>query len=96
MSRAPIAATATIAAADGVLSTTFGDEVVLLNPADGVYFGLRDAGARAWSLIERSTSLASMRDAIVAEYDVDGRTCERDLAAFVGELLRRGLVTVRP
>jgi hypothetical protein len=87
---------ATLVAADGVLATEFGDEVVLLNLDDGVYYGLDDAGALVWRLLRRPTSVADLRDAIVAEYDVDPGRCERDVRTLLAELADRGLIAVRP
>ncbi len=85
---------AALAVANGVLCTTFDDEVVLLNQADGVYYGLSDVGARVWALVERSASIARIRETIVAEYDVDAARCASDIERLIAELIRRGLVVV--
>jgi hypothetical protein len=39
-------------------------------------------------------SVASVRDTLVAEYEVDPGTCERDLLELLAEMARRGLVEV--
>jgi hypothetical protein len=85
---------AALAAADGILSTVFDGEVVLLNQADGVYYGLRDVGARVWTLIQHTASLAHIRDTIAAEYDVDAARCATDVERLVADLVARGLVIV--
>ena len=94
MSSASLPETAALAIAKGVLCTTLDDEVVLLNQADGVYYGLSDVGARVWALVERSASIARIRETIVAEYDVDAARCVSDLDRLIAELIRRGLVAV--
>ncbi len=86
---------AVIVAADQVLSTTFDDEVVLLNQADGVYYGLRDVGARVWSLIERMSSLSAIQDAIADEYAVDFERSSADIHRLIADLIGRGLVVVQ-
>ena len=96
MSRASFPETAALAIANGVLCTTFDDEVVLLNQADGVYYGLSDVGARVWALVERSASIARIRETIVAEYDVDAARCASDIERLIAELIRRGLVVIGP
>lgn len=67
---------------------------MLLNQADGVYYGLSDVGARVWALVERSASIARIRETIGAEYDVDAARCASDIDRLIGELIRRGLVVV--
>ena len=94
MSSASLPETAALAIANGVLCTTFDDEVVLLNQADGVYYGLSDVGARVWALVKQSASIARIRETIVAEYDVDAARCASDLDHLIAELIRRGLVVV--
>jgi hypothetical protein len=51
-------------------------------------------GARIWTLIEQPASVASIRDAIVADYDVDDATCERDILAFLEQMREAGLVEI--
>ena len=85
---------AEIVVAEGVLASDFGAEQVILNLKDGVYYGLDDVGARIWQLLQRPTTVAAMRAALVEEYDVDRGQCERDVDALIVELRRRGLVKV--
>lgn len=86
---------AEIVVAQGVLASDFGAEQVILNLRDGVYYGLEDVGARIWQLLQRPTTVAAMREALVDEYDVDSARCERDLFALVQDLAARGLVEVK-
>ena len=82
-------------AASDVLVSEFGNELVLLNLRDGVYYGLEDVGARLWSLLKKPTTLPAIRDALVSEYDVEPQRCERDARALIGDLVARGLVTIQ-
>jgi hypothetical protein len=77
------------------LSTIFDAEVVLLNPANGVYYGLSDVGARVWTLVERSKSIERIRETILSEYDVDARRWASDLDRLIADLIDHGLVVVR-
>jgi hypothetical protein len=81
-------------AAGDVLVSDFGGELVLLNLRDGVYYGLDDVGARIWALLKRPVTLAVIRNAVVAEYDVDPELCNRDVRSLVGDLAAKGLVEV--
>jgi len=67
-------------------------EAVILNLADGVYYGLDGVGARVWEMLREPRSLAEVRDAITAEYDVDADTAWRDLLELLGDLRARRLV----
>lgn len=82
--------------ADGeVLATRFDEEVVVLNLRDGIYYGLEDVGARIWQLLQQPISIVGLRDALVADYDVESTRCERDVRMLVGELAAKGLIRVR-
>ena len=75
-----------------VVASALADEVVILNLNSGVYHGLESVGARVWELIGQSIPVASVRDALVDEYDVEPAHCEQDLLAFLEELERNGLL----
>lgn len=89
------AATRVVAARDQV-SVEVDGEAVILNLADGVYYGLDPVGAWIWERMEQPRSVAELRDAVVAEWEVDAPTAEADLLALLAELAARGLVDVRP
>lgn len=72
-----------------------GDEAVLLNMHDGIYYGLDPVGTRVWELLTAGRTEEQVCDAIVDEYDVDRVTATADLAALLSELLRRGLLEIR-
>jgi hypothetical protein len=87
--------TRVVAARDQV-SAQLDGEAVVLSLADGVYYGLNPVGATVWTLLERPRTVAELRDAVVAEYDVDAPTAQADLLRLLGELAARGLVELRP
>jgi len=70
-------------------------EAVVLNLKDGVYFGLNPVGSRVWSLLkEAPKSLAELRQAILAEYDVGYEECDRDLRSLLDALREHGLIDI--
>jgi hypothetical protein len=89
--RALDATTRVVAARDQV-STELEGEAVILHLGDGVYYGLNPVGARLWSLLEEPRTVAELRDTLVAEYEVDAQTAERDVLALMDELMERGLL----
>lgn len=83
---------AVVVAARDQVSADLEGEAVILNLADGVYYGLDGVGARIWELLREPRTAAELRDAVAAEFEVDVGTAWRDLAGLLEELLERGLV----
>ncbi|HZT76377.1 MAG TPA: PqqD family protein [Vicinamibacterales bacterium] len=84
-------ATVLVAARD-VMTADFSPEVVLLNLHDGMYYGVEDVGARVWALVQTPIALADIVDTVIAEFDVEPSRGEREVRAFLQELVERGLV----
>jgi hypothetical protein len=76
-----------------VLSREVGDEIIVLDLASGTYFGLDPVGARIWKRIEEGETLAQVCDGLVAEYETDLETLQRDTLELVGKLSESGLLT---
>ena len=77
------------------IACDMGGELVVLDLKSGFYYGLDTVGAQVWSLIEHPMSIAAIRDAIMAEYDVPADVCEQDIRAFVDKMQAAGLVEVK-
>lgn len=92
----PLDADTRVVAARDQVSAQMDGEAVILSLADGVYYGLNPVGASVWTLLEQPRTVAELRDAIVAEYEVDAPTAEADLRALLGDMAGRGLVELRP
>jgi hypothetical protein len=83
-----------VAAADQI-SADLAGEAVILDLKSGTYFGVDAVGARIWALIQEPRTMADLRDALLAEYEVDPDRCEGEVLAFIHEMVDRGLVEVR-
>ena len=81
-----------VAVADEQVSCEMEGGQVILNLADGVYYELDGVGARIWELLQEPRPVNALRDAIVAEYDVDPAECERDLRDLLAGLASHGLI----
>ena len=77
------------------VSCDLAGEAAILNLKTGMYYGLDPVGARIWELIKEPRTIVSVRDAIVAEYDVTEQTCERDLFDLLDKLRAEGLIRCR-
>ena len=69
-------------------------EAVILNLESGVYFGLKGVGASIWRLIQEPVTIKEIREAIVDEYDVDSKRCEKDILELLQELSTHGLIEI--
>lgn len=75
------------------VSSQLGDEVVIMNMKDGNYYGLDGAGAHAWTQLQQGPqSIAALRDAILAAFEVEPAVCEQDLIELLGALQAEGIV----
>jgi hypothetical protein len=71
-----------------------GDECVILNLNDGVYYGLEGVGNRIWSLLGEPRTVAQLCEAVVEEYDVPVEQCREAVTKLIADLMSRNLVRV--
>jgi len=69
-------------------------ESVILNVADGVYYGLNIGGNRIWELIQQPISVSEIVVTLTAEFDIDQAECRRDVEELLGQLLEKQLIEV--
>jgi cAMP phosphodiesterase len=78
------------------LSADVGEELVILNTKNEVYYGLQGVGVLVWRKIQQQPRrIAELRDAILEEFEVEPERCERDLMELVTKLLEEGLIELR-
>lgn len=78
------------------LSCEVDADIVILHLDSGLYYGLSKVVTSLWRLLQTPRRIADLREAILAEYDVDYATCQRDLDAVLQRLTETGLVEVLP
>src|SRR3712207_391304 len=93
-STAAITIDSTVVATRDQVSSELADEAVILHFANGVYYGLDPVGARIWQLVQKPTQVATVRDQLLSEYDVEREQCERDLLNLLRDLNAAGLVDI--
>ena len=64
------------------------DEVVILNPTNGEYYGLNPVGALVWKLAQSPVKVSS--------FEVSPEECERDLLELLEDMAGQGLIEVTP
>jgi hypothetical protein len=78
----------------GHVSCALGSEIAILNLKSGTYYGLDEIGAAIWSMIEKPTTIAAVRDALLERYEVEPARCESDLLNLLSELNSHGLIQI--
>ena len=76
-----------------VMTREVGDETVILDLANGTYYGLDPVGARIWQLMAEGQMLTQVCEVMLSEYEVTRENLERDVLALVQTLLERKLVS---
>ena len=82
-----------VARADLLSCEVGNDGVVLLDPDAGVYLGVEGPAALMWAMFAQPVTVGALCAAVLEEYEVGEAQCEQDVRAFVGDLLRRDLVS---
>ena len=86
---------AAVVVSKDVALADLGEEAVVLDTATGTYFGLNEVAARILVLAAEETTVAAIVDHLLGEFEVGRDRLERDVVAFVGDLERRGMLSVR-
>jgi hypothetical protein len=82
-----------VVVSDEQVSTSLGEETVILGMGDGVYYGLDAVGARVWALLATPRRVSELVLAVAGEFDVSPEQCERDVLALLDDLADRRLVS---
>ena len=85
---------ASITANKDQVSAELNGESVILHLKSGIYYGLNEVGASIWALLQYPQTAFSIRDALLAEYEVDTETCERELLTILRDLKAAELIDV--
>jgi coenzyme PQQ synthesis protein D (PqqD) len=85
----------TVVAAKDQLSADLKGEAVILNCANGVYYGLNEVGNTVWSFVQEPRKVAEITAKIASEYEVPMDVCERDVLELLGQLAQAGLIEIR-
>jgi len=82
--------------ADDLLTTSVDGDLIGMSIDRGVCYGFNAVATRSWELLVEPQSLDSLCARLVAEFDVDAQTCREQMASFLDELQREGLIRAHP
>jgi hypothetical protein len=84
-----------VVATESQVSCALNEETVILHFNKGAYFGLNEVGTAIWQQLQKPQSVGAIRDAIVAEFEVEQAQCESDVLSLLNKLHDEGLIEVR-
>lgn len=77
-----------------ILLQEVANEIVILNLADGQYYGLNEIGARVIQLMSRGENIDSITETLLQEFDVEQAVLEKDIQTLIEELRQHALVEI--
>jgi coenzyme PQQ synthesis protein D (PqqD) len=77
-----------------VVAQRLGDEVVVVHLRTNEIFILNRTGARFWELVESGSDLESVREKMLAEFEVEESQLAAELEDFVTHLSQAELINV--
>lgn len=86
----------TVARSPDQVSGDLDGKVVLLSIANGEYYNMNEVASRIWALLEKPMTVAALIETLLAEFEVERATCEREAMAFLQRLLKDKLLLVTP
>ena len=78
--------------ANHVVSERLGNETVLLNLQNGVYYGANPVGTRIWELLKAGESWKAISEHLAQEFEVEPQRLQDDLVDFIRTLDQQGLL----
>ena len=90
-----ISLSSVVVASEDQASSGLGEEAVILDLNQSMYFGLDPVATFIWQQLQEPVGVAAVRDAVMARYDVEAAQCEQDVLSFLNDLASEGLLSVR-
>lgn len=83
-----------VEASDRLVSTAVGEDEILLDTDEGIYYEANSVGRRILELVGEGARVGDVCETVAAEYDVEEARCRDDVTSFLVELHSAGLVEV--
>lgn len=75
-----------------LLEADLGDELIALDAEGGNCFGFNSVATDVWRHLAIPKSFNDIKEALLAEYDVDSLQCRAELRKLLDDLVDKGLV----
>jgi hypothetical protein len=95
MKRKEITTKTVISQIEEIVDSDIDGETVMMSIENGEYYGLDDIGSLIWKLIEKPINVSDLIDTLLERFDVDRKTCERDVLVFLNGFNEDRILQVR-
>ena len=69
-------------------------DLVMVSIATGSYYGVSHVAREIWDAIERPKRISDLISNLIANYQIDSASCEKQTLSFLETLLDEGLLRV--
>lgn len=78
------------------VATSIGAETAVMSIKRGRYYAVGAVAERIWQMLEAPVSPREITERLLDEYEITPEQCEREVDAFLSELIEEGLVEEPP
>lgn len=75
-----------------IITSEADGEIVMMNIETGQYHSINEVGSDIWKMLESPIKLSDICKNLLADYDIDEKTCEDEVLKFVEHLSNEGLL----
>ncbi len=79
---------------DKFLSSTLGNEIVMMNTVNGTYIGLNEVSSNIWNYLENERTAGEIIDLLLNDYDVSRENCEPQTIECLTKMEKQGIIVV--
>ncbi len=90
----PISDETLITRSPDLLTAGIDDETVMMDLANGRYYGLDDIGTVVWQRLEAPRRFADLIDSLAAEYEADRAVIAEDVRKLLSQMAEHKVVTL--
>jgi len=84
----------TVVRSDTVIASEIDGEVVMMNIEHGSYSWLDAIGSEIWNMLKSPRRISEICEILMENYDVERKSCEEDVLAFLNALDSKNIITV--
>ncbi len=84
-----------ITQAEGILSTTIDDEVVLMNLKSGIYSSFNSVASHIWNELKDGNGFFSILESILENFKVDREIACKELIEFLDEVYEKQFIEIQ-
>lgn len=75
--------------------TAMDDDIILMGPEDGRFYGINPIGAVIWNFISTTTcNIQLICEHIMSHYDISEAQCQADVNHFLAQMQKQGFISL--